>query len=364
MKYISIVLLLSLCSRCYADDDCYGLSSVDIVNDVGACKIHNAYSYYEGEPLDIDAHEGDIAGKVYINYDVGCMLPDKTTKDNYIQLGVSFTESVIENNKIESNIGGATYFSSNLGRLGGVDGHRIIMIMTSPVSGGGSGNPSHIIAKREVTIDGKKFWCGQHSAAGVEISTLHRGVGAISPGEYAVNSSKPAYIVTARYTTGGGTKNTNITVTDAKLTIGSATCRFKENGGDLIVNVNDGVPMSPSDFANIATQFKVQLLCSSVKMPVNYKIKAHNDIGYLSDGIFGLTSEINSAKGVGYKISHVKNGVIGSAVDLTQVIHSEEKAGDLTSYDLSFSVSPVRLPKSLSSSGVANAVLTMELIYD
>lgn len=362
-----LYFMLSLFSLHVMAEGCGNINPALVRPTSGVCEINELHPYYVGEAISISTPEGTKIGDIRLKYNLSCLLPYDTEYGeywNYMQLGLDVSKDVMAGDKIRTSLDQRVYMKGNLQTLAGKYGYIIPSIIAAPEDHGGEeGGPESVkVRAKEVTIDGKKYWCG-HDQNDKQILSVHRGSGAIEPGEIRLNTYSRAEFVVSRFTTAGTAISLGKSLDDFMVTIGNATCKFRDGNGDLTVHMNNGAPMSLADFDKISTRFDVPLECSSVQMDVKYKIKVQNDVGRSAEGIFGLTPVVDSARGVGYQLSHVKNGTVTKAMDLSRSLHIEKKGPDMRSYDLSFSVSPIKLNKNVVP-GNADATLLLELDYD
>lgn len=358
-----LCLTLGLSSiNALANVRCGNLNHADIKdNYTGVCELNYLETFYEGEAVSIDAPEGTQFGNIKARYDIRCLLPQANGDEVsgvYRQLAVEMTQDYdIATKTIKTNIPGI-YMRGNGQPLGGNAGHMILSILAAEKVGGG-GDGVGKVRGQPIIIDRQPFYCA-HDAQTKTIVSIHRGKEPIEAGEYSVTALHAAQIVLGQ-TSGAGTPTDFIKYLDpAVVTLGNATCRLRQEG-DITVAVNNGAAMSPAEFERIATPFSVPLVCSSVAMPVKYTLTANSAGAHLAEGIFDINKTSDSASGMAYKISHMKDGVIVKAVDLKSK-QTDEKGPDTTDHELSFSVSPVKIAETVTS-GRADATLTLELDY-
>lgn len=360
-----LYFVFSLFSLSVMAEGCGNINPALVRPTSGVCEINELHPYYVGEAISVSTPEGTKIGDIRLKYNLTCLLPDKTEygeKWNYMQLALDVSKDVMAGDKIRTTFDQRIYMKGNVQQLAGKYGYIIPAIIAAPEEHGGGGPESAKVRAKEVTIDGKKYWCG-HDQNDKQILSVHRGAGAIEPGESMLNTYSRAEFAVNRYSTAGTASYLGKSLDDFMVTIGNSTCKFRDGNGDLTVNMNNGAPMSSADFDKISTRFDVPLECSSVQMDVKYKIKVQNDVGRAAEGIFGLTPAVDSARGVGYQLSRVENGTVTKAMDLSRSLHIERKGPDTRSYDLSFSVSPIKLNKNVVP-GNADATLLLELDYD
>ncbi|MBW3812451.1 fimbrial protein [Aeromonas hydrophila] len=358
-----LYFLLSLFPFSVIAEGCGNINPNLVSSSSGACEINEVHPYYMGDAISVSDPEGTKVGDVMLRYKFTCLLPYDSIghNDNYMQLGLDVRKDVSAGDKIRTTLDQRIFMKADLQKLAGQYGYIIPSIIAAPEEHGGGAGATKIRAK-EVVINGKKYWCG-HDQNDKVILSAYRGVGVIEPGENRLSTYSKADFVMGHFTGSGSTKPIGQSLGDFMITIGNATCKFRNSNGDITVNINNGAPMSSDEFDKIATNFDVPLECSSVQMDVKYKIKIQNDVGRAAEGIFGLTPAVDGASGVGYKLSRVENGAVTKAMDLSRSLHIERKGPDMRAYDLSFSVSPIKLGNNVVP-GNADATLLLELDYD